>query len=124
MIRVSYDKPRNVVVIEFLGTVTPADGEQFFLDAEHVLPKCGNGFAVLTDISGLDRIEPDVKDAIARSMDLLNSHGVKKVVRVIPDPAKDIGFNILSIFHYDKDVMIMTVESREEGWERLRKTNG
>lgn len=121
MIRVSYDKKHHAVVIEFLGVVTPADGEQFFVDAEDVLPKCEKGFSVLTDISGLERIEPDVKNAIARSMDLLNERGVKKIVRVIPDPSKDIGFNILSIFHYGKDVKILTVESRAEAWKRLKE---
>ena len=119
MLNVSYDKPRNVVTIEFIGTVTQADSDRFFIDVEHVLPKCGASFSILTDMSGLHKIEPVVKEGIARSMDLLNSRGVKKVVRVIPDPGKDIGFNILSIFHYDKDVKILTVDSREEAWERL-----
>ena len=30
------------------------------------------------------------------------------------DPNKDIGFNILSIFHYDKDVKVLTCQSLEQ----------
>jgi hypothetical protein len=31
---------------------------------------------------------------------LCDQKGVALVVRVVPDPTKDIGFNILSLFHY------------------------
>jgi hypothetical protein len=33
-------------------------------------------------------------------METLERHQVGLVVRLIPDPAKDIGFNIISAFHY------------------------
>jgi hypothetical protein len=36
------------------------------------------------------------------------------VVRVIPDPQKDIGLNILSLFHYRKRVRIVTCETLDE----------
>jgi len=52
-------------------------------------------------------------------MDLLNKQGVSTVVRVIPDPRKDIGFNILSLFHYRPDVQIVTCETLEEAMKVL-----
>jgi hypothetical protein len=33
-------------------------------------------------------------------MEFFDRNGVSMVVRVIPDPKKDIGMNILTIFHY------------------------
>ena len=33
-------------------------------------------------------------------MEYFDRSGVSLVVRVIPDPKKDIGMNILTIFHY------------------------
>ena len=33
------------------------------------------------------------------------------MVRVIPDPQKDIGLNILSQFHYGPNIKLTTVES-------------
>jgi hypothetical protein len=41
------------------------------------------------------------------------------VVRVIPDPHKDIGLNILSLFHYRRGVRIVTCETLEEAMRAL-----
>jgi hypothetical protein len=39
---------------------------------------------------------------------------VELVVRVIPDPTKDIGLNILSVFHYRHRVRVVTCQTMEE----------
>jgi hypothetical protein len=119
MIKASYDTRHNAVVIEFSGSVTRAQAEKSLIDVEKALPKHGKGFTVITDLSGLEKMGLDVKDAVTRSMDLLNAHGVERVIRVIPDSSKDIGFNILSAFHYSKGVKILTLESWREIWEKF-----
>lgn len=119
MLSVNYDRARNLVLIEFKGVVTLIDSDRFFAEVEHILPRCSRGFVLMTDMSELVKIESDVKGAIIRSMDLFNSLGVKNIIRVIPDPAKDIGLGILSIFHYGRDVKIATVQTRAEAEERL-----
>ena len=48
---------------------------------------------------------------IAEIMDALAAKQVASVTRVIPDPHKDIGLNILSQFHYGPDVTITTFET-------------
>jgi hypothetical protein len=62
----------------------------------------------------VDNIKKEVLPVIRKIMDLLNQHGISEVIRIIPDPNKDIGFNILSIFHYDKDVKVLTCQSLEQ----------
>ena len=47
-------------------------------------------------------------------MDLFNTAGVAAIVRVIPNPRKDIGFSIMSLFHYSHGVHIMTCENMEQ----------
>jgi hypothetical protein len=47
-------------------------------------------------------------------MDLCDQHGVGLVIRVIPDPAKDIGLNILSIFHYPHHPRTVTCKAMNE----------
>jgi hypothetical protein len=37
-----------------------------------------------------------------------------RIIRVIPNPAKAIGFNILSLFHYQSDTTISTCEDLAE----------
>jgi hypothetical protein len=42
------------------------------------------------------------------------------VVRVIPDPHRDIGLQIMSYFHYSGDVQILTCQTLAEAEEILR----
>ena len=52
-------------------------------------------------------------------MKLIDQSGVDMVVRVIPDPKKDIGLNILTIFHYRKHPRIVTCEKMRQAAEVL-----
>lgn len=40
-------------------------------------------------------------------------------MRIVPDPKKDIGFRVMSYFHYAADVGIVTVETMEEAERAL-----
>jgi hypothetical protein len=44
-------------------------------------------------------------------MDALAEKNIASVTRVMPDPHKDIGLNILSQFHYGANVKIATFET-------------
>ena len=118
MIKSTYDAKRNAVIIEFEGHVDASQSEQFLADVQKTLPKA-QGFSVLTDLTALEKMDRDVQGTVTEVMDILNAHGVGRVVRVIPDSGKDIGFNILSVFHYSKGVKILTLESREEALKKL-----
>lgn len=37
-------------------------------------------------------------------MDLCNESKVRAVITVVPDPSKDIGFDLMGIFHYTGNV--------------------
>jgi hypothetical protein len=54
-------------------------------------------------------------------MDLCNKQGAARVVRVIPDPHKDIGLNILSLFHYGRKVRISTYQTLAEALQALSR---
>ncbi len=65
----------------------------------------------------------EVRGTIKKTMDFFNQQGIMEIIRVIPKPEQDIGFGIMSIFHYSKEVVITTLQSREEAEERLRNEN-
>ena len=44
-------------------------------------------------------------------MDLIGHAGVGLVVRVIPDASKDIGMNILTVFHYPHRPRVVTCQN-------------
>lgn len=84
-----------------------------------LLPGLQRGFTLLTDLTGLEAMDLDCVAPLKTVMDLCRQAGVGLVVRVIPDPHKDIGFNILSVFHYPRRVKIVTCETLEEAQKAL-----
>jgi len=55
----------------------------------------------------------------AHIMDALAEKGLASVTRVIPDPHKDIGLNILSQFHYGPEIKIATFETLADALQSL-----
>jgi hypothetical protein len=77
------------------------------------------GFRLLGDLTGLVSMDPAGASYIAAIMDLLAAKQVGFIVRVIPDPRKDIGLNILSYFHYGPEVRVETYEDLADALQRL-----
>ena len=114
MIKVRYDRERKTVIVEFEGNVDAEQARRFFVDLENIRPKSENGFKLLTDFSLVDAMEFSVKSEIEKAMDLFNAQGVTEIIRVIPDPNMDIGFNLMSASHYSKQIKVHTLRSRRE----------
>jgi hypothetical protein len=64
-------------------------------------------------------MEPAATAALAEIMDALAEKDVAVVIRVVPDPHKDIGLNILSQFHYGPQIKLATFESLAEALSAL-----
>ena len=71
-------------------------------------------FRVLADLSRLESMDIACVPEIGKTMELLERHRVGLIVRVVPDPSKDIGFNIISAFHYKNQPRTATFETMEE----------
>lgn len=112
------DTTRNLLRMSYRGHVAAAEMKVFAESLEGLLPKLKKGFTILTDLSCLDSMELDCLSELTRAMDRFKALGVGTVVRIVPDPRKDIGFNILSVVHYRRDVRIATCMTAEEA-ERL-----
>ena len=111
MFEVRSDTVRNLVRIRYLGHVTAAGMKACRAQVETQLSAMRAGFTVLTDLSGLESMDLDCVGHLTKIMDLSRAKGVGTVVRVIPDPSKDIGFKILSIIHYRRGVKIITCDT-------------
>ena len=69
------------------------------------------GFKVLVDLERMESMDTDCIEELGKIMELLDQHEMKQVVRVIPDPTKDIGFNILARFHYHNNPRMTNCET-------------
>ena len=119
MFEVGFDKTRNLFRVAFSGHVDAEEAKRSNEQIATLFSDTKPGFRLLTDLTGLETMERACVPFIRQSMDLFNKHGVGTVVRVIPDPHKDIGFNILSLFHYRQDIRIATCKTLEEAMNVL-----
>ena len=119
MYSVEADKSKRFFVISVAGHVSGEEVKEAARQVREIVEDVKPGFRVLTDFRWLDSMEPAAARHVAEIMDALAEKKVGLVVRVIPDPHKDIGFNILSQFHYGSDVRVATFESLAEALQLL-----
>jgi hypothetical protein len=82
-------------------------------------PELAPGFRLLADLTQLESISIDCAPELAKVMDRCAKAGVKLIVRVIPDPSKDIGFTILTRFHYPTKPRAIVCETLVEAAQHL-----
>ena len=114
MYQAQVDKEKNLLKLHFSQVVSVAEAKSCAEEVERLLADVQQDFCLLTDLSGLEAMDLECLPHIQRVMDLCDKAGIEMVVRVIPDPHKDIGLNILSLFHYHRRVRIVTFESLAE----------
>jgi hypothetical protein len=119
MFAITAEPANRLLRVTISGHVTAAEMRNEVPRLQSALKELAPGFRLLTDLTGLDRMEPDCTPLLRESMDQFNDAGVARVVRVIPDPHKDIGFSILSLFHYSSRIPIATCQTPAEADEIL-----
>ena len=119
MYKVEADKSKKLLEIAFAGAVDAAAAKACVDRVELLVAGLAPGFTLLNDMSELVTMDVDCAPHMERSMELCKKAGVVRVVRIIPDPHKDIGLSILSIFHYPRRIKIITCETREEALKLL-----
>ncbi len=77
------------------------------------------GFFLLTDLSNLESMEASCAPELGAIMDLCSAKGMSTVVQVIPEPNKDIGFDLMSGFHLQPPVKTQTHQSLAEAIKGL-----
>jgi anti-anti-sigma regulatory factor len=112
MYSVEIDRSKRLVVISALQRVT---AEQAKLVAQQVRELLRD----VADFRWLESMDSAAAPHVAEIMDTLTEKGVASVTRVIPDPRKDIGLNILSQFHYRPEIPIATFETLADALQSL-----
>jgi sugar phosphate isomerase/epimerase len=119
MFKVEVEHGKNLLRVSYSGATTAEEMQRCAKEVQVRLSELATGFRLLTDLTALESMEAKAVPHIRRMMDLCNGAGVALVVRVIPDPHKDIGLNIMSLFHYHRRVRIVTCQNLEEAKRAL-----
>jgi anti-anti-sigma regulatory factor len=121
MYSVEIDRSKRLLVISALQRVTAGQVKLASQQVRELLREVAPGFRVLADFRWLESMDSTAAPHIAKIMDALTEKGVASVTRIIPDPHKDIGLNILSQFHYGPEIQIETFETLADALESLIK---
>ena len=114
MFKAEFDDSRRLLKVAFSKSVDQDEARRGEEQIRKLLESHSGSFRLLTDLTGLDSMELACRPHIDNTMELCREHGVELIVRVIPDPYKDIGFSIMSLFHYGRKTRIVTCESLGE----------
>jgi hypothetical protein len=123
MVSVEIDESKRLLVISAAGHVSEQEVKHAAEQVRNTLQDVAPGLRALTDFRWLESMRPSAAPHIAEIMDTLAEKQVASVIRIIPDPGKDIGLNILSQFHYAPELPITTVETLVEALDRLIEQN-
>jgi hypothetical protein len=77
------------------------------------------GFRVLVDMTDLESMDYKGAPYIGSIMDVCVSKQVEHVIRVIPNPHKDIGLNIMSYLRYGSKVRVTICENLADAMRLL-----
>ncbi len=119
MYTVELDRSKRLLVISAAQRVTAEQARQAAQQVRELLQDVAPGLRVLADFRWLESMDSTTARHIADIMDVLTEKQAASVTRVIPDPHKDIGLNILSQFHYGPEIHIATFETLADALQSL-----
>ena len=111
---VTSNKSRQLLCVSYIGRMRPQEFQRSHEQLTTQLGGMSPGFCLLVDFSHLELMGLDCEPELGRMMELIGRAGVGWVARVIPDPGKDIGMNILMAFHYPHRLRVVTCKSLVE----------
>jgi hypothetical protein len=114
MFLATINKPKHLLHFSFIQHVGVDELAGARENVITLLAELQIGFRLLTDLGRLESMDVRCAEEIGRMMELCDEKGIGLVVRVIPDQGKDIGFNILSLFHYRHMPSILTCKNMVE----------
>jgi len=110
---------KRLLHVSFHGQVSVQELENGRADLASLLTELGSGFRLVTDLGRVESFDLNCAAEIGKVMELCDANGVSLVVRVVPDPSKDIGLNILSLFHYHRFPRTITCRDMVEAAKHL-----
>lgn len=116
---IAIDGVKNCLSIRLSGQFDAAEAEALGEALEQGIEELSSGFVTVTDLTGLESMDPAAIPYMQKFMDRCNEKEIGKVIRVIPDSLKNFGLTVMGHFHYDHRVSIVTVSCVKEAQKRI-----
>ena len=114
MLLVTSNKSKQLLYISYIGQVRLEEFRNGRKELTTQLKELSPGFRLLADFSQMTSMGLDCAPELGQTMDLIGQAGVSLVVRVIPEPSRDIGMNIMTVFHYPHRPRVVTCHNLTE----------
>jgi hypothetical protein len=124
MIICNVDESGRVLTMSYGGHVVAEEMRRCLGTIRDLMDQLKPGFFLLTDLSNLESMEASCASELGAIMDQCSAKGMSTVVQVIPDPNKDIGFDLISVFHHHPPVKTQTHQSLAEAIQCLLPQKG
>src|SRR6185312_10607576 len=102
MVLATINQPKQLFLVTYIGRVRAEELAQSFENVVALVSQLSAGFTLVSDLSHVESIGVGCDREIGKIMELFDEKHIGLVIRVIPDPSKDIGLNIISFFHYTR----------------------
>jgi ABC-type transporter Mla MlaB component len=119
MITAETSREGRLLTLRYSGDVSAEELRRSLEKVREHLKRMAPGFTLLTDLSGLRKMEAGCATALGALMELCDREGLASSVRVIPDPQRDIGFVLISRFHQLRRVRVQTYETMDAALQEL-----
>ena len=119
MVLVTINKSKRLLYLAYIGQVCFQEMKRAREDMPEVLQHLPTNIRVLADLERLESMDSASSTEIGKVMEMLDRKGIELSVRVIPDPSKDIGLNILSTFHYRRKLRVVNCQTMAEAAKEL-----
>jgi len=113
------NKAKQLLHLSYFQRVKPEELRRAIEDIRALMKDLKPGFRLLADFERLESMDLACATEIGRMMELLDQGGVGLLVRVMPDPRKDIGLDIISLFHYRHHPQMVTCKHMAEAFKKL-----
>ena len=119
MFSIEASDAKRLITISWSGQVDLDEMRRCAEEVGVMAAKMRPGFRLLADMTDLESMDSAGAPYIGSVMELCVTRQVEHVVRVIPDPRKDIGLNIMSYFHYGSKVRVTICENLAAAMQQL-----
>ena len=119
MFLATVNQPKQLLYLSYIQQVGVEELKEGRTDIVALLAELRPGFRLVADLCWLENMDVNCATEIGKVMELCEQKGVGLVVRIIPNPEKDIGMSILSLFHYRRHPRIVTCKSVAEAGKLL-----
>ncbi|MGZ4961347.1 MAG: hypothetical protein ACXWIU_02170 [Limisphaerales bacterium] len=120
MTLITSSKVQRLLYLKMAGKITAEELRRRMGEVRALVEELKPEFRLLSNLEHLDSMDKECLPVIAEMMDLFRARGLAMVVRVIPDTTKDIGLNILAVFHYGRKVRSVNCKTMEEALKALK----